>query len=77
MLALQEVTSRLEFQSKESTRSVNRLHGLLARVFPELATITSDLKANWVLQLLQKYPIADRIARARSLKIPNLSANKA
>ncbi len=39
MLALQEVTSRLEFQTKQSTREVNRLHNLLSRVFPELATL--------------------------------------
>ena len=78
LLALQEVASRLEFQSKQSTREVNRLHNLLARVFPELAMITGDLKANWVLRMLDKYPTAERIARARSLEaIPNLSASKA
>ena len=38
MLALREVASRLEFQVKTTTRQINRLHNLLARVFPELAT---------------------------------------
>jgi transposase len=65
MLVLQEITSRLEFQVKQSTREVNRLHDLLARVFPELATLQNDLKARWVLWLLDKYPTAERIAKAR------------
>ena len=80
MRALREVVSRLEFQVKQSTRQVNRLHNLLARVFPELATLQNDLKARWVLRLLEKYPTAERIAKARrsSLEaISNLSKEKA
>ena len=80
MLALREVASRLEFQVKQSTRMVNRLHNLLSRVFPELATLQNDLKANWVLHLLEKYPTAERIARARQSSItaiPKLTAAKA
>lgn len=78
LLVLQEVASRLEFQSKQSTRQVNRLHNLLARVFPELAFFTNDLKAGWVLRLLEKYPTAGHVARARSLAaIPRLSHDKA
>src|SRR5262249_38089712 len=47
-----------------------------ARVFPELATLTDDVAAGWVLHLLDKYPTVERIAQARlqSLhKIPYLS----
>ncbi len=80
MLALREVASRLEFQVKQSTRMVNRLHNLLSRVFPELATLQNDLKANWVLRLLEKYPTAERIAKARQSSItaiPKLAAAKA
>jgi transposase len=65
LLALREVASRLEFQVKQSTRNVNRLHNLLSRVFPELATLQNDLQARWVLHLLKKYPTAQRIANAR------------
>jgi transposase len=65
LLALREVASRLEFQVKQSTRHVNRLHNLLSRVFPELATLQNDLEARWVLRLLEKYPTAERIAKAR------------
>ena len=78
-LALREVTSRLEFQVKQSTRLVNRLHNLLSRVFPELATLQNDLQARWVLRLLDKYPTAERIAKARLSSvtgIPNLSTAK-
>jgi transposase len=65
LATLQEVTSRLEFQVKQSTREVNRLHNLLGRVFPELAILQNDISAGWVLKLLDKYPTAERIARAK------------
>ena len=65
LLALQDAASRLEFQVKQSTREVNRLHNLLSRVFPELATLQNDLQVRWVLCLLEKYPTAERIAKAR------------
>lgn len=76
---LQDVASRLEFEVKQSTRHVNRLHNLLGRVFPELAVLQNDLQARWVLRLLLKYPTAKRIAKAqlRSIRtIPYLSAKK-
>ena len=44
--ALREVASRLESQVVQTTRFVCQLHNLLARVFPELATIVADLRAN-------------------------------
>ena len=80
ILILQEVVSRLEFQVKQSTRQVNRLHNLLGRVFPELATLQNDLTARWLLRMLEKYPTAERIAKAhlKSLTaIPYLKQDKA
>jgi transposase len=77
---LREAAGRLQAQVKQSTQMVNRLHNLLARVFPELATLTRDISAGWVLQLLDKYPTAARIAQARlsSLdKIAYLTQDKA
>ena len=77
---LREVTGRLQAQVKQTTQAVNRLHNLLARVFPELATLTDDLAAGWVLRLLEQYPSAERIGRARRTsleQIPYLSADKA
>jgi transposase len=77
---LREIASRLQGQVKDTTRAVNRLHNLLARVFPELATIANDLTAHWVLRLLDKYPSAERIAKAQlgSLqKIPYIKADQA
>jgi transposase len=75
LMLLREVAGRLQSQVKRSTQAVNRLHNLLARIFPELATLTEDLSAAWVLRLLDKYPTAERIAQAHpsSLeKIPYL-----
>ena len=64
MILLREVAGRLQAKVKQSTQSINRLHNLVARVFPELATLTDDITAGWVLHLLDKYPSAERIAHA-------------
>jgi transposase len=80
MTLLREATGRLQGQVKQTTRAINQLHNLLARTFPELATLADDIAAGWVLRLLKKYPTADRIAAARlsSLeKIPHLDSEKA
>jgi transposase len=65
MILLREVAGRLQAKVKQSTQAINRLHNLLARVFPELATVTNDVAAAWVLDLLDKYPTVQRIAQAR------------
>src|SRR5262249_18880850 len=80
MVVLREIAGRLQAQVKQSTRAINRLHSLLARVFPELATITDDLGAGWVLSLLEKYPTAERVGQAKPAslaRIPRLDAEKA
>jgi transposase len=65
MILLREVGGRLQAKVKQSTQAINRLHNMLARVFPELATLTDDVSSSWVLQLLENYPTAQRIAQAR------------
>jgi len=80
MYLLREVTSRLQGQVKDATRSINRLHNVLARVFPELATIVANVSAASVLTMLRKYPTPQRIAQARMAsltKIPYLTTKKA
>jgi transposase len=77
---LREIASRLHGQSKDTTRATNRLHNLLARVFPELVTVVSDVTAAWVLTLLRQYPTPQRIAAARLeklRKIPYIKTAKA
>lgn len=69
---LRTPTSRLEFQVKQSTRLVNRLHNLMSRVFPELATLQNNLQARWVLRLLEKYPTAECIAKARLTSVTGI-----
>jgi transposase len=76
MALLREVAGRLQAKVKQSTQAINRLHNLLARVFPELATLADDVASAWVLHLLDQYPTAARIAQARLhtlQKIPYLS----
>jgi transposase len=80
MILLREVAARLQSKVKQTTQAINRLHNLLARVFPELATLTDDIATGWVLRLLQIYPTAERIGGARlaSLeKIPYLPHEQA
>src|SRR5205823_312193 len=60
--ALREVASRLEAQTRQTTRHVNQLHNLLARVFPELAGLAPNLAGNWVLRLLHLYPTPAKLA---------------
>jgi transposase len=64
-VALREVVSQLESQTRQTTRLICQLHNLLARVFPELATLVRDLSSCWLLELLSRYPTPTRIARAR------------
>jgi hypothetical protein len=49
---LREIAARLQSQVRHTTRLVNQLHNLMARVFPELALLARDLSANWVLARL-------------------------
>lgn len=77
---LREIAGRLQGAVKDTTQAINRLHNLLARVFPELALHAPNVGAGWVLKLLEKYPTPERITRAAlsSLaKIPHLGTEKA
>ena len=72
---LGQIASRLESQARQSTRVVNQLHNLLARTFPELALLVRDFSAGWILALLERFPTAAKLARARTSaleKIPYL-----
>ena len=77
---LRDAVALMEASSKQRTRLINQLHGLLARVFPELAVHVKDLSANWVLSLLEKYPTPDKLARAKPetlAKVPHLAPDMA
>jgi transposase len=70
---LRQVAGRLDAQVRQVTRLVNQLHHLLARTFPELALLTKDLAAGWVLRLLERYPSAAKIAAARPASLEAIS----
>jgi transposase len=77
---LRDTLALLEAASKQHTRLVNQLHGLLARVFPELAVHVKDLSASYLLTLLDKYPTPEKLARAKPetlAKIPHLDQETA
>ena len=64
-LLLREIAGRLESRVRQTTRAVNALHNGMSRVFPELATIVSDFSAQYLLELLSKYPTPEKIAGAK------------
>ena len=75
-----DAVAMMEAGSKQKTRLVNQLHGLMARGFSELAVHVKDLSAGYVLELLDKYPTPEKLARAELqtlVKIPHLDQEKA
>jgi transposase len=79
MEALRAVAARLLAISKRQTQHANQLHNLLARVFPELPPLVNNLRNIAVLQLLQRFPTPDRLAKAKPdalAKVRYLKAEK-
>lgn len=72
-LQLREVLSALQSQTKRTTRLTNQLHNRLSRAFPELATLVDRLAVTSILNLLSKYPTAQKIAAARLKSIEAIS----
>jgi len=72
MVLLREVAGRLQAQVKQTTQAINRLHNLMARVFPELATLAKDFDAGWLLTVLDKYPTPQRLGQARLASLENI-----
>jgi len=62
--SLRQVASRLQAIVRQRTRLINQFHHLLALTFPELALLTKDLAAGWVLELVHRYPTARLLAKA-------------
>src|SRR5262249_17493064 len=62
--SLRQVASRLQAVVRQRTRLRNQLHHLLALTFPELALLTKELAAGWVLELVHRYPTAAMLATA-------------
>jgi transposase len=50
---LRQVAGRLQAVVRQRTRLINQFHHLLALTFPELALLTKDLAAGWVLEIDQ------------------------
>lgn len=61
---LRQIAGRLQAVVRQRTRLINQLHHLLALTFPELALLTKDLAAGWVLELVHRYPTAACLALA-------------
>lgn len=64
LATLRLVAGRLQAAVRQRTRLINQFHQLLARTFPELALVVKDIASGWVLELVQRYPTAQRLATA-------------
>ncbi len=69
---LRQVAGRLQAVVRQRTRLINQLHHLLALAFPELALLTKDLAAGWVLELVHRYPTAALLATAAPAELENI-----
>jgi transposase len=70
---LRQVASRLQAVVRQRTRLINQFHHLLALTFPELALLTKDLAAGWVLELVHRYPTARLLATAMPTDLATIS----
>lgn len=69
---LRDAVAQMEASATARTRLINQLHNLLARAFPEFAVLVTDIASQSMLNLLAKYPTAQRIAAARLASISKL-----
>ena len=69
---LRDAVAQMEASATTRTRLVNQLHNMLARAFPELAVLVNDIAAKSILNLLKKYPTAQRLATAQLSSISKL-----
>jgi transposase len=80
IIELQELCRAIEAEARHLTRAKNQLHNLLARTFPELANLVSDISSNYILSALEKYPTPAKLVRAKETsltKIPHVTEAKA
>jgi transposase len=61
---LRQVAGRLQAVVRQRTRLINQFHHLLALTFPELALLTKNVAAGWVLEMVHRYPTAPLLAGA-------------
>jgi transposase len=69
---LRQVAGRLQAVVRQRTRLLNQFHHLLALAFPELALLTKDVAAGWVLELVHRFPTALRLADATETDLCNI-----
>lgn len=66
--------------TKQSTQLLNQLEPLVYSANPELLVYCKDSPPEWVLKLLEKYPTAHNLARAKAkslVRIPYISSARA
>ena len=60
-------------QKKQKTQLINQLKALLYSVYPELMRYCKDSVPIWILKLLEKYPSASRVGKAKPEQLMKLN----
>lgn len=64
--------NHIQLLTKQKTQLINELKQLLYCCFPELQRYCKKSIPNWVLSLLQQYPTAAKLARAKVTKVARI-----
>jgi|ERR1035437_4283890 transposase len=70
----------IQIENKQKTQLINEMKMLLYSGFPEMVRFCKQGVPVWVLELLKKYPTAEKVAKLKSSqlsKIRNITAEKA
>lgn len=70
---LRQIAGRLQAVVRQRTRLINQLHHLLALCFPELALLVKDISQGWVLELVHRYPTAERLGAASAADLDSIA----
>jgi len=71
--AYRSLHKHIFLQKKQKTQLINQLKALLYSVYPELIRYCKDSVPMWVLKLLEKYPSASRVSKAKSQQLMKLN----
>jgi transposase len=69
---LRQIAGRLQAVVRQRTRLINQFHHLLHLTFPELGLLVKNVAAGWVLELVHRFPTAQRLAAAADSDLANI-----
>ncbi len=80
LVGLRKQWGFIQMLTKQKTQLLNQLESLLYTANPDLLTYCKDGVPEWVLKCLERYPVADKLSKAKLssvTKIPFISSDRA